>query len=132
MAVRGVRGATTVAADVAEEILSATRTLLEEMVRSNSILLEDVAAAFFTVTNDLAAAFPAQAARQMGWQDVPLLDAQEVAVPGSLPRCIRVLVLWNTSVPQNEVVHVYQREAQGLRRILLAWERVPNSKEEVQ
>ena len=132
MAVRGVRGATTVVADVAEEILSATRILLEEMVRSNGILSEDVAAAIFTVTNDLTAAFPAQAARQMGWQHVPLLDAQEVAVPGSVPRCIRVLVLWNTSIAQNEVVHVYQREAQGLRPDIVGLERAVNSKEEAQ
>jgi len=132
MAVRGVRGATTVAADVAEEILSATQTLLEEIVRSNGILIEDIAAAFFTVTNDLAAAFPAQAARQMGWQHVPLLDTQEVPVPGSQPRCIRVLMLWNTAIPQNEVVHVYQREAQGLRPDIVGLERVSNSKEEAQ
>lgn len=115
MAVRGVRGATTVAANVAEEILSATRALLEEMVRSNGICLEDIAAAFFTVTSDLNAAFPAQAARQMGWQHVPLLDAQEIPVPGSLPRCIRVLLLWNTAVSQQKVVHVYQGEARSLR-----------------
>jgi len=124
MAVRGVRGATTAAANVAEEILSATRALLEEMVRANHILTEDIAAVFFTITHDLDAAFPAQAARQMGWQHVPLLDAQEVPVPEGLPRCIRVLMLWNTAIPQREVAHVYQGKAQGLRPDLVGLDEI--------
>ena len=81
----------------------------------NHIQAEDVAAVFFTVTDDLDAAFPAQAARMLGWQQVPLLDAREIPVPGSLPRCIRVLLLWNTDTPQSEVVHVYLGEARRLR-----------------
>ncbi|MHB0859274.1 MAG: chorismate mutase [Anaerolineae bacterium] len=112
---RGVRGATTVAQDDAEGILVATQALLEAMVARNGICPEDLAAAFFTVTEDLSAAFPAQAARALGWEQVPLLDAREIPVPGSLPRCIRVLLLWNCDVDQARIVHVYQGDAQALR-----------------
>ena len=118
MPVRGVRGATTVPANDAQSILSATEELLAEMVAANGILVEDAAAVLFTTTRDLDAAFPAKAARLLGWQHVPLLDAREIPVHGSLPRCIRVLLLWNTDVPQCSVVHVYLREAQKLRQDL--------------
>lgn len=115
MACRGIRGATTVGANSAAAILSATRELLLQIVEANDLEQEEVASALFTVTPDLTAAFPAQAARQIGWQYVPLLDAQEVPVPGSLARCIRVLVHWNTDRPQAGVRHVYLRGAAALR-----------------
>ena len=115
MLCRGVRGATTVDANTAEAILEATRELLTCIVEANHIAVEDVASAFFTVTGDLTAAFPAQAARQLGWRHVALLDAQEIPVPGGLPRCIRVLIHWNTTTPQAEVRHVYLRGAATLR-----------------
>jgi chorismate mutase len=76
---------------------------------------EDVASATFTTTPDLTAAFPARAAREMGWQDVALLDVQEILVPGSLERCIRVLIHWNTERSAAEIRHVYLKEAQALR-----------------
>jgi chorismate mutase len=120
MPCRGIRGATTVTSDSAEEILTATRELLARIVQANGIRSEDIASALFTVTPDLTAAFPARAARQLGWQHVPLLDAQEVRVPGSLPRCIRVLLQWNTDATQEEVRHVYLREAAALRPDLAA------------
>jgi len=85
------------------------------MVEANQIDSADVASAFFTVTPDLTAAFPARAARELGWQHVPLLDAQEVPVPGSLPRCVRVLILWNTDLSQQEIRHVYLQGAASLR-----------------
>jgi chorismate mutase len=85
------------------------------MVEANQIDSTDVASAIFTVTPDLTAAFPARAARELGWQHVPLLDAQEVPVPGSLPRCVRVLILWNTDLSQQEIRHVYLRGAASLR-----------------
>jgi chorismate mutase len=115
MMLRGIRGATTVSANGAPEILSATRALLSEMVVANHAQTSDLAAAFFTVTADLDAAFPAAAARSLGWQYVPLCDACEIPVPGSLPRCIRVLLLWNTEVSQQDIVHIYQGEARSLR-----------------
>jgi chorismate mutase len=119
MTVRGVRGATTAESNTAESILTATRALLDEMVSANAIQIEDLAAAYFTVTDDLDAAFPAHVAREMGWSQVPLLDAREIPVPGSLPRCIRVLLLWNTETLQQEIAHVYQSEAARLRPDLI-------------
>jgi chorismate mutase len=112
---RGVRGATTVAENTREEILTATRQLVALMVRRNEIDRRDVASAIFTTTPDLDAEFPALAARQLGWLDVPLLCSHEMAIPGSLSRCIRVLVHWNTDKPQSEIQHVYIREAEKLR-----------------
>lgn len=113
---RGVRGATTAAANDAESILSATEGLLRAMIAANGLAPEDLAAAWFTVTHDLDAAFPAQAARRLpGWQFTPLMDACEIPVPGSLARCIRVLLLWNTDRAPGEIVHIYQNGAQALR-----------------
>ncbi len=115
MPCRGVRGATTVETDSADQILAATRELLLHLVAANGIEVEDLASALFTVTPDLMAAFPAQAARQLGWQQVALLDAQEIPVPGSTPRCIRVLLHWNTDKTQAEIRHVYLHGAAALR-----------------
>lgn len=115
MPCRGVRGATTVEANTREEILTATRQLLALMIRRNEIAAEDVGSAIFTVTRDLDAEFPALAARQLGWIDVPLLCSYEIEVVGSLPLCIRVLVNWNTDKSQSEISHVYIREAKRLR-----------------
>ncbi len=115
MACRGVRGATVAEGNTSDEILVATRQLLALMIRLNGIELEDVASAIFTVTRDLDAQFPAFAARQLGWIDVPLLCSYEVEVPGSLRRCIRILVNWNTDRGQKEIVHIYVKEAQSLR-----------------
>jgi chorismate mutase len=81
---------------------------------------EDVGSALFTVTDDLTSTFPAQAARQMGWGLVPMLCAREIPVPNSLPRVIRVLVHWNTEKAQNEITHVYLRDAVKLRPDLVA------------
>lgn len=113
--VRGIRGATTVAADDAEAILTATEELVREVVAANGIVAEDVASALFTVTPDLRAEFPAAAARRMGWTMVPLLNFTEIGVPGRLERCIRILVHVNTRRTQAEMVHVYLREAVSLR-----------------
>lgn len=112
---RGVRGATTVDADDRDQILTATRQLLALMIRRNNIESSDVASALFTVTRDLKSEFPALAARQLGWLEVPLLCGYEVSVPGSLPRCIRVMLHWNTAKAQSEIHHVYIRDAIRLR-----------------
>jgi chorismate mutase len=121
MSIRGIRGATTVSADEPGLILGATRELLEAILDANeSMRPEDVGSAIFTVTEDLASTFPAQAARQMGWGLVPMMCAREIPVPGSLPMVIRVLVHWNTETPQNEITHVYLRNAVKLRPDLAA------------
>ena len=112
---RGVRGAITVEENTAEAILGATRELLEQIVAANDMAAGDVASVLFTTTPDLNAIFPAQAAREMGWRDVALLCTHEMAVPGRLPRCIRVLIHWNTEKHQDEIKHIYLREAKRLR-----------------
>jgi chorismate mutase len=115
MTVQGVRGAISVDANDTEPIIAATRELLENIVAANGLSTEDVTSAIFTATPDLDAAYPARAAREMGWSKVPLLCMQEMAVEGSLPRCIRVLVLWNTDLPPNRIRHVYLGRARALR-----------------
>jgi chorismate mutase len=98
-----------------DDILAATRELLALIIRRNGIEPRDVASALFTTTKDLDAEFPALAARQLGWIDVPLLCGNEMDVASSLPRCIRVLVHWNTDKAQSEIHHVYIRGAESLR-----------------
>lgn len=115
MPCRGVRGATLVERNEREAILSATRQLLALMIRRNEIAPTDVASALFTTTSDLNAEFPALAARQLGWLDVPLLCSHEMDVCGSLDQCVRVLVHWNTSKEQSEIQHVYIHGAEKLR-----------------
>jgi len=112
---RGVRGATTVEQNEPAAILEATSELLLALIEANGLLSEDVASALFTVTADLDAAYPARAARDLGWTDAALMCAGEIPVPGSLPRCIRVLIHWNTESAQSEVKHIYLREAATLR-----------------
>lgn len=118
MPVRGIRGATTITADNADEVLAATSELLEHLQRANMFAPEAIASILFTVTSDIQSAFPARAARLMGWDLVPLMCFQEIEVAGSLPLCIRVLILLNTEQRQDEIKHVYLREAESLRRDL--------------
>ncbi len=115
MSARGVRGATTVAQNDREAILGATRELLEKLVLLNGIGAEDVASAWFTMTEDLDAEFPAFAARDFGWTEVPLMCGRELPVPGALARCIRVILTWNTDKTQAQVRHVFLRGARALR-----------------
>ncbi len=123
MSVRGIRGATTVESNQAGEILAATRELLEAILAANpSLQVSEIAAAWFTLTQDLDAAYPAQAARELGWILVPTLCSCEVNVPGSLSRCIRVLLQWNTDLSPQEIHHVYLREAVSLRPDLIGKE----------
>jgi chorismate mutase len=116
MAIRGIRGATTIDRDVRENVLSATRELLDSIFAANPELKTDsIASAIFTVTEDVISAFPALAARQIGWDQVPMMCAREIPVPDSLPLCIRVLIHWNTNKAQDAVRHIYLREAEKLR-----------------
>ena len=116
MTVRGIRGATTAEINEPAAILSATRQMLEAILVTNpSLRSDDLSSAWFTVTADLTAVYPAAAARQIGWTMVPLMCSLEIPVPGSLPRCIRVLLHWNTDLPQEEIQHVYLGQAADLR-----------------
>jgi len=116
MAMRGVRGAIVVDKDDAQVILEATRQLLFEVLQANpGMCKEEIGCAFFTVTTDLCSTYPARAAREMGWDQVPMMCAQEIPVPGGLARCIRLMVLWNTELSQEDVQHVYLGGAAVLR-----------------
>jgi len=115
MKCRGIRGATTVDANTREDILVATKELLQQMVSANGVGAEDVACILFTTTPDLDAEFPAAAARELGFSQAPLLCGHEMNVPGSLPRCVRILILFNTEKSAEEIVHVYTKGAKGLR-----------------
>lgn len=111
----GIRGATTLesgATPGATQVVEATRDLLLALVAANDLRAEHLVSALFTVTPDLQVAFPAEAARAIGWQDVPLMCAVEIDVPGALNRCVRVLLHAHASTP---VKHVYLRGATGLR-----------------
>ena len=112
---RAIRGATTVESDTPEQIRRATRELLETIVDRNGITSADVISAIFTVTHDLTSEFPAHAARELGWLDVPLLCTLEIPVPGSLARCIRVLLHVESDVPRTGIRHVYLHDARTLR-----------------
>jgi chorismate mutase len=112
---RAIRGATTVDDDTPGDIRRATRELLETIVSRNGITSEDVTSAIFTVTHDLTSEFPAHAARELGWLDVPLLCTLEIPVPGSLAKCIRVLLHVQSSVPRSGIRHVYLHDARTLR-----------------
>ncbi len=113
---RGIRGATTVEANTAEDILEGTTELLSALIALNELHDQDViASAIFTTTPDLTAAFPAVAARDLGWTDVPLLCSHEMAVPGALGNVVRVLLHVNTARPAGEIRHVYLKDAISLR-----------------
>ncbi|HET7599770.1 MAG TPA: chorismate mutase [Gemmatimonadales bacterium] len=111
----GIRGATTVERNDAAEILGATDELLRAVIAANELEPDDIVSAFFTVTRDLDAAFPARAAEEFGWNIVALLHATEIPVPGSLPRCIRLLVHAYTQRTRAEIKHCYLRGATVLR-----------------
>ena len=115
MSCRGMRGATSVGENSERAIIAATRTLLERMVSANGIVTEDIASVIFTTTPDLDAAYPARAARDLGWTNIPLLGAQEIDVPNSLPLCVRILILWNTDRSIDQIAHVYLGAAATLR-----------------
>ena len=115
MATRGIRGATTVERNDRDEILAATTELLNVIVQLNGLRSEDVGYVWFTVTPDLDAEFPAFAARELGWTEVPLMCGREIPVPGALPYCIRALISWNTAKSQHEVRHVFLHRAKELR-----------------
>jgi chorismate mutase len=112
---RGIRGATTADINTREAILEATSDLLERLIKANDLHVDDIASVIFSTTPDLNAEFPAVAARAQGWIDTALFCTHEMAVPGSLEHCIRVLIHWNTARRADQIVHVYTRGARNLR-----------------
>lgn len=112
---RGIRGATTAAANTAEDIHEATEELVIALIDLNGIDADDIASAIFTTSPDLTASFPAVAARRFGWTEVPMICSHEMSVPGSLTNAVRVLVLVNTTKSPSDIRHVYLKGAKQLR-----------------
>lgn len=117
MAVRGIRGATTAPGNNPSDIYQATSELLTEMIDANSVVTGDIASVLFSATADLNSAFPARAARDMGWSKVPLFCHAEIDVPDALPQCIRILMLINTNLDQDQIRHIYLKETVKLREL---------------
>jgi len=118
--IRGFRGATTVTKNEETEILNETERLVRKMIEKNRIEPEQISHVFFSVTEDLNAVFPAKVSRRIkGWKHVPVMCMREIDVPNSLERCIRIMLVANTSLSQQEVEHIYLNEAVQLRPDLL-------------
>ncbi len=115
MLMRGIRGATSVENDDPSEIHLVTKDLLTSMTVANNICTEDIASIIFTVTTDIKSCFPAAAARDLGWTEVPLLSATEATVVGKPGKIIRVLMHVNTDKAQKDIQHVYLGRAKILR-----------------
>jgi chorismate mutase len=112
---RAVRGATTVDEDTPEAITGRVVTLLTRIMERNELAEDDIVSILFTATEDIVSIFPAAAARTMGLGAVPLICARELAIVGSVPRCVRVMLHVSTERPRDEIHHVYLEGAQGLR-----------------
>ena len=110
---RALRGATTVDADIAQQVAERTQALLKEMVERNGVGHDDIVSVLFTTTGDLRSMFPATAAREVGFGDVPLICARELDIEGATPRCIRVLMHIETA--RQQLHHIYLEGARGLR-----------------
>lgn len=119
MWLRGVRGATCATSNSKEAIVETTKAMLSAIIEINGMQPDDIASAFFSTTRDLNAEFPAIAARQLGWKDVPLMCMHEMEVPNSLPMCVRVMIHWNTEKRPGEIRHVYINGAERLRPDLI-------------
>jgi len=119
MPVRALRGATTIEKNLHKDIVYETKNLLSEIVQANSISKDDIISVIFSTTRDINAAFPAVAAREMGWTDIPLMCTNEMEVPGSLEKCIRVLMHINTDKSNSQLKHIYLKEAKKLRPDLI-------------
>jgi len=113
--VRGLRGATTVEGDTVAQVTARSQELMREIMTRNELVEDDIVSVLFTATPDVTSTFPATAIREIGFGAVPLLCAAEIAVPGSMPRCIRVLLHVTTSKSRDDIHHVYLHGAQGLR-----------------
>lgn len=113
--VAALRGATTVVSNTEQEILEATAELLEKMTEQNGIAADDIISVIFSTTTDLNAAFPAVAARRIGWTQTAMMSTNEIDVPGSLRKCIRVMMHINTEKRKEDLKYIYLKDARSLR-----------------
>ena len=118
MAVRAVRGATQLDSDTREQMLDRVAEMVRGVMESNDITVDDFISIIFTATSDLVSEFPAYAARQLGFSDVPLVCARELEIEGSMPRVVRLMAHVETELPRSDVTHVYLHGAANLRRDL--------------
>lgn len=114
--IRGVRGAITINENKSDEITSATERLLREMIIANNIQAANVSSVLISVTEDLTATFPAKALRNLdGWTYVPVMCMKEISVPNALEKCIRIMMMVDTDIPQDKIKHIYLEKAVSLR-----------------
>lgn len=118
MAVRAVRGATQLDEDSREHMLDRVAELVTDVMAANDLDVDDFISIIFTATSDLVSEFPAYAARQLGFSDVPLVCARELEIEGSMPRVVRLMAHVETDLPRADVTHVYLHGAARLRRDL--------------
>lgn len=127
MAVRAVRGATQLEADDRDHMLERVAEMVEDVMASNSLEVDDFISIVFTATPDLVSEFPAYAARLLGFDDVPLICARELAVEGAMPRVVRMLAHVETDLSRRDVTHVYLHGAATLRTDLAKVHSVPDA-----
>lgn len=127
MAVRAIRGATQLDDDVREQMLDRVAEMVRDIMDANGLSVDDFISIVFTATSDLTSEFPAYAARQLGFVDVPLICARELEIDGSMPRVVRMLAHVETDLPKADVTHVYLHGAAGLRRDLSRVREVPDA-----
>ena len=126
MAVRAVRGATQLEQDTREHMLDRVAELVTDVMDANDLVVDDFISIIFTATSDLVSEFPAYAARQLGFDDVPLMCARELEIEGSMPRVVRLMAHVETHLQRDEVTHVYLHGAAALRRDLARVRAVPD------
>lgn len=127
MAVRAVRGATQLEVDEREHMLERVAELVTEVLSANGLSVDDFISIIFTSTDDLVSEFPAYAARQLGFSEVPLMCARELEIKGSMPRVVRLMAHVETDLPRADVTHVYLHGAANLRRDLSRVKSVPDA-----
>ena len=126
MPVRAVRGATQLVTDTREEMLDRVAEMVSEVMTANRLEVDDFISVIFTATSDLVSEFPAYAARQLGFGEIPLLCARELEIEGSMPRVVRMLAHVESDLPRADMTHVYLHGAAALRTDLTRVRSVPD------
>jgi chorismate mutase len=126
VSVRAVRGATQLVDDTREQMLDRVAEMVTEVMSANRLEVDDFISVIFTATSDLVAEFPAYAARQLGFGEVPLLCARELEIEGSMPRVVRMLAHVETDLPRADITHVYLHGAAALRTDLTRVRSMPD------
>jgi chorismate mutase len=127
VSVRAVRGATQLETDTRDHMLDRVAEMVRDVMASNDLGVDDFISIIFTATSDLHAEFPAYAARQLGFDDVPLICARELEIDGSMPRVVRLMAHVETDLSRKDVTHVYLHGAAALRRDLTRVHEVPDA-----